>query len=371
MLLTGTAAIAGNGLTPYPVIAAPTPTPPARETALRVSDQLDIRRIGHVSEDEKSVLRAEWHSAASRIDEQQSLQSLTEGLRRIEVTVAEVNRTVRALPTAGINPEGEPDTQVATTSLSGRWQWPLAGGASLGLLALWLRRRRLASSTRPTSRPASRPSTPPNIAISPVQPVPSVTPAEPAHPTAASPTHKLPGPDVAASSRSVAEKMHFEASAGGRGGNDETLELAEIMLSLGLAQGAAQTLLEHISNNPRAALFHWLKLLDIYRTSGHRSDFKQAAEQLRQHFNIQAADWADTSNDTLPTLEEYPRVTTRLQELWQTPEECIDYLVDLLNDNRGGTRTGFPQPVAEEILLLVKVLKDISGEPDSPTTDKR
>ena len=30
-----------------------------------------------------------------------------------------------------------------------------------------------------------------------------------------------------------------------------------------------------------------------------------------------------------------------------------DYLTQLLDDNRGGTRIGFPQPVIEEILLLL------------------
>ena len=43
--------------------------------------------------------------------------------------------------------------------------------------------------------------------------------------------------------------------------------------------------------------------------------------------------------------------------LWPQPGACIDYLRQLLEDNRDGMRNGFPQPVAEEIILLVAILK--------------
>lgn len=69
-------------------------------------------------------------------------------------------------------------------------------------------------------------------------------------------------------------------------GGDHALDGAE--------QSAAQALLEFSEANPRQALYHWLKLLDIYRGSGHRKDFKETAEKLRQRFNIQAEDWTRT-----------------------------------------------------------------------------
>ena len=37
------------------------------------------------------------------------------------------------------------------------------------------------------------------------------------------------------------------------------------------------------------------------------------------------------------------------------------YLRHLIEDNRDGARAGFPQSVAEEILLLVEILKETSG----------
>jgi len=49
--------------------------------------------------------------------------------------------------------------------------------------------------------------------------------------------------------------------------------------------------------------------------------------------------------------EQYPRVMNRITELWNTKE--IDaYFTDLMIDNRGGTRQGFPPRVASEIFAL-------------------
>ncbi len=49
--------------------------------------------------------------------------------------------------------------------------------------------------------------------------------------------------------------------------------------------------------------------------------------------------------------EQYPRVMDRITELWNSNE--IDaYFTDLMIDNRGGTRQGFPPRVASEIFAL-------------------
>ncbi|MGA9666829.1 MAG: ankyrin repeat domain-containing protein [Gallionella sp.] len=56
--------------------------------------------------------------------------------------------------------------------------------------------------------------------------------------------------------------------------------------------------------------------------------------------------------------EQYPRVMDRITELWNSSE--IDaYFTDLMIDNRGGTRQGFPPIVASEIFALSNVHSDI------------
>ncbi|HZV53371.1 MAG TPA: hypothetical protein VFF82_00405, partial [Rhodocyclaceae bacterium] len=65
------------------------------------------------------------------------------------------------------------------------------------------------------------------------------------------------------------------------------IELANIMTSMGLAESAAQTLVEHIRENPRQSLGHWLKLLELHRLNGNRTEFERSANEMRQHFNVQ------------------------------------------------------------------------------------
>jgi hypothetical protein len=142
---------------------------------------------------------------------------------------------------------------------------------------------------------------------------------------------------------------------------EPTLQLAEIMLSMGLEQGAAQTLVEYTEANPRDAIYHMLKLLGIYRKRGLHQEFQETAEKLRKNFNIQAEDWSASGSGEPPTLEKFSRVSQHVQSIWGQPEECISYLRHLIEDNRDGARAGFPQSVAEEILLLVEILKETSG----------
>jgi hypothetical protein len=169
-------------------------------------------------------------------------------------------------------------------------------------------------------------------------------------------------PNVVARENAKLKKLKItpppEAPAAPQDTNVEpTLQLAEIMLSMGLEQGAAQALIEYTEANPRHAVYHWLKLLGIYRSKGLHEEFKETAEKLRQHFNIQAEDTATMGIGETPTLDDFPRVAQHVQEIWRQPEECLGYLQHLLEDNREGSRAGFPLAVAEEILWLIEILK--------------
>lgn len=131
------------------------------------------------------------------------------------------------------------------------------------------------------------------------------------------------------------------------------------MLAMGLGHGAAQTLAEQIHNEPKQALRHWLKLLEIYRKNGQQEEFERSSEELRQHFNVKPEDW-HAQPDAPHSIEDYPHISARVVELWRTPA-CLVYLHNMLADNRGGSRAGFPQSVAEEMLLLTTILKNGSA----------
>ncbi len=138
---------------------------------------------------------------------------------------------------------------------------------------------------------------------------------------------------------------------------DPAIELADLMMSLGLAQEAARALLEHIHQNLHQDPAHWFKVLEIYRKTNQRASFEKIAHDLNKALNVAVSTWDVSADKTLPnSLEDYPHLMTQLQSLWPKPE-CEVFLIHLLEDNRDGQRTGFPQTVIEEIMLLRSLLK--------------
>jgi pilus assembly protein FimV len=136
------------------------------------------------------------------------------------------------------------------------------------------------------------------------------------------------------------------------------IELANIMTSMGLTESAAQTLVDHIRENPRQSLPHWLKLLELHRLNDKREDYERSTLELRQHFNVQADDWHGAAGAGRGNLEDYPHIRAEVTRLWGN-SGCVKYLHALLMDNREGTRSGFPLSVAEEILLLIAIQSDV------------
>lgn len=165
---------------------------------------------------------------------------------------------------------------------------------------------------------------------------------------------------------------HFEANP--------VLELAEIMLSFGRVDGAAQALREFVESNPTEALQPWIKLMEVYRMAGMREQFEEVARNLNRNFNVEVQSWEQanaqghsgidldlnleatsapvaSNGSRMQSLEDIPRIRDYLVKTWGT-QDCMSYLQQLLRDNRDGKRLGFPLPVVEEILLLVDVLEN-------------
>jgi hypothetical protein len=376
------------------------------DTDLRPSSELDagsLRRLGRIGEDESHLLRVEWKTDLSRVSEQEILDDILTRLTRIEATTRDLFRLVQAIPAKGArapapSPVVPPAPVVEETSNPLLMQAGLAGGVLL-LLSLWLLRRRaskaprVAVATEPTARPAPATETTPSHTDTPAAEEPTevsvplrtslrverrkkleagmgetaeriierrvAPPLEPTFDPASTVT--LSQPSVLSATPAAPTGDDETAAENDGTGNEEALQLAEIMLSMGLAAGAAKTLTEHIRTNPKQALYHWLKLLDIHRKGGNKIQFEQSSRELQQHFNIQPEDWVQSADGATATLEHYARIATHIVGIWKRPPEALSYLKHLLEDNRGGTRAGFPQPVAEEILLLIAILKETWG----------
>lgn len=155
---------------------------------------------------------------------------------------------------------------------------------------------------------------------------------------------------------------------------DHALDLAEVMLSYGRTTGAMQTLKDYLQGHATVSVRPWLKMLGLYRQTGMREDFEQAAGTVHRHFNVKVPGWDEGVSEVplrsffdedegieILGLEQLPHILAKIQATW--PEiSCGEYLRHLLVDNRDGGRMGFPVSVVAEILLLEDILEDrLSG----------
>ena len=322
-------------------------------------------------------------------EDNQLIDGILLSLTHIDTLVTEIERMLKQLPDFGAAPAAaKPAPPPAPVVIEktviqevpgplGGWMPTLAGGALLALLAFWLGRKQAAAASSPQGKAAAlpEPSPAPRIAEKAAVPAiekratPSAAPlAPPAAPLAESIVETKPALDFdsapelsipAEPERPLQATPSISIEQPSLGQGDQALELAEIMLSMGLGHGATQTLTEQIRNEPKQALRHWLKLLDIYRKNGQQEEFERSAEELRLHFNVRPEDWHAQSGAT-QSLESFPHIAKRLTELWGKPD-CLVYMQNLLDDNRGGARSGFPQSVAEELLLLTAVMREAYG----------
>ncbi|WP_232417927.1 type IV pilus assembly protein FimV [Methyloversatilis thermotolerans] len=167
--------------------------------------------------------------------------------------------------------------------------------------------------------------------------------------------------------------LQFEQGA--RSANEETppshehvLELAEIMMSFGRAEGAAQTLSEFLRDYPKESIIPWLKLLDLYHRNGQRGEYNDLAPKLNRAFNVKVPDWDDFKGPiTTETVEQFPHIMARIAADWPN-QACLDYMTELLRDNRDGARVGFPLGVIDDILLLKSVLEWLIANPSVTAT---
>lgn len=140
--------------------------------------------------------------------------------------------------------------------------------------------------------------------------------------------------------------------------HDSAVELADIMMSFGRIQGAAQTLSDFIRANPKQAVKPWIKLLEVYRAADMQTEYEALSAQLNKTFNVRPAPWDEfeIARQAPDSLESMPHILTRLTECWGR-RECQALLHGLLRDNRQGTRQGFPLAIIDEILMLLGILE--------------
>ena len=175
-------------------------------------------------------------------------------------------------------------------------------------------------------------------------------------------------PSVPATTGMAIDQSAHPANEEAAPSHEHVLELAEIMMSFGRAEGAAQTLSDFLRDYPKESLVPWLKLLDLYHKGGRRGEYDDLAPKLNRAFNVKVPQWEEfTGPLTSESVEQFAHIMARVNATWPG-QDCLDYLTELLRDNRAGTRIGFPLGVIDDILLLKSMLEWLIANPPVTNT---
>lgn len=131
---------------------------------------------------------------------------------------------------------------------------------------------------------------------------------------------------------------------------------AEFFVVLGQEEAAIDLLVEHLRQTGGGSPLPYLKLLEIYGRRNDREAYERMRSRFNRRFNAYAPEWgADLGHGR--TLEDYPGVVPRLQELWPQPLESMAELEALLFRRSRGEL--FELPAYREVLLLYSVARDL------------
>lgn len=276
---------------------------------------------------------------------------------------------VRRAPAAPVQP--------ATSEDSGNSLWGigLLAGFAAALAAYLVRnsRRRSRRETEDMPEPTAR-----TIAASgeeasarPATPAPATAPATPAAGTATAPTDFAVDLDFDTGKPEVPPEFERPMP-----GDVEIVEVAHVLAIFGRTQSAIDVLSEFIGQHPDKALNPGLYLLKIYKQTNRPDDFAALAARLHAEFNVRKVGWDEPIEDMAPVdpavqdyrtiaheLEKIPHIYSRISDQWGS-RECLDYLQQLLHENREGHRGGFSLLETSEILALIALLqKELAAAP--------
>lgn len=142
---------------------------------------------------------------------------------------------------------------------------------------------------------------------------------------------------------------------------ESSLQEAKLLMSANRSQDAIALLKQTIATQPKAAIEHWLYLLEIFKKQNLKADFESYAQSLHQTFNVMTPVWYESKSSNVSMivpqyLEEFPHIMAKLYTEWPS-KFAADYLRSLIADNREGIRAGFSKGVLDEILFLIALME--------------
>jgi len=131
---------------------------------------------------------------------------------------------------------------------------------------------------------------------------------------------------------------------------------AEFFVVLGQDEAAIDLLMEHLRSTGGGSPLPYLKLLEIYRRRGDHEAYERTRARFNHRFNAYAPEWgADLAAGR--SLDDYPGVVPRLQQVWPRPLDAMAELEALLFRKSRGEL--FDLPAYREVLLLYSLARDL------------
>ncbi len=159
---------------------------------------------------------------------------------------------------------------------------------------------------------------------------------------------------------------------GGRGSEmsvEELIDLeqqAEFFVVLGQDDAAIDLLMGHLRGGGSANPLAYLKLLEIHRRRNDRDAYERIRERFNRRFNSYAQDWHSDLQQGRSLLD-YPKVLSRLESLWATPEQTMQALEASLLRREPDSAT-FDLPAYRELLFLYAVARDLAEHDAGPAS---
>jgi hypothetical protein len=148
------------------------------------------------------------------------------------------------------------------------------------------------------------------------------------------------------------------------------LDHADVFLFHGRANLAIQLLQNYLIEHPKRSVTIWLFLLDLLAKENLPDLYEQTATDCKLYYNIKIPAFSEQETDAIESLEDFPRLTQGLMQVWNTPSALI-YLDDLIYNNRLTPRVGLPKNLIEELTLLKAITQESVNPADAPPLDSK
>jgi hypothetical protein len=136
--------------------------------------------------------------------------------------------------------------------------------------------------------------------------------------------------------------------------SESVLDHTEVFIAHGRPAMAIQLLQNHLTEAPVESPEIWLKLLSLLATEGTEAEYDNAVVACKQFFNIKLPNFADATTIDESTIEDYPHILARLQDVWGS-EFAVEFLNDLIFNRQSQPREGFGRSTFEELFFLNQI----------------